>query len=152
MAKKWVRELYETVPDCVARVVSSITDIDRMYELYRHTDKTLFMVLSKESARNGYLRKPAVTLNERRNGFVCPVCGAVQQMTVSRDGFSYAVPADSLYFKEENAKNHKKDLAGKTLWYYHTDGNGKTVRKERREINGRRNSAETVLLGERLGR
>lgn len=49
-------------------------------------------------------------------------------------------------------KDAKKDLAGKTLWYYHTDGNGKTVRKERREINGRRNSAETVLLGERLGR
>ena len=60
VAKKWVRELYETVPECVARTVSSITDVDRMYELYRHTDKPLFMVLSKESARNGYLRKPAV--------------------------------------------------------------------------------------------
>lgn len=116
VVKKWVRELYETVPDCVARVVSSITDIDRMYELYRHTDKTLFMVLSKESARNGYLRKPAVTLNERRNGFVCPVCGALQQMTVSRDGFSYAVPADSLYFKEENAKNHKCGECKTVLW------------------------------------
>ena len=46
VAKKWVRELYETVPDCIARAVSSITDIDRMYELYRTTAKPVFMVLS----------------------------------------------------------------------------------------------------------
>ncbi len=116
VAKKWVRELYETVPDCVARTVSSITDIDRMYELYRHTDKSIFMVLSKESARNGYLRKPAVTWNERRKAFVCPICGAVQEMTVTNDGISYTLPVDSLYFREENAKNHKCSECGAVLW------------------------------------
>lgn len=116
VAKKWVRELYETVPDCIAGTVSSITDIDRMYELYRHTDKPLFMVLSKESARNGYLRKPAVIWNDRRKAFICPVCGAVQEMTVTNDGISYTVPADNCYFREENAKNHKCQKCGTVLW------------------------------------
>ncbi len=116
VAKKWVRELYETVPDCVAQTVSSITDIDRMYELYRHTDKPLFLVLSKESARNGYLRKPAVIRSKRKNAFICPVCGAVQEMTVTNDGISYTVPADSCYFREENAKNHKCPKCGTVLW------------------------------------
>ena len=67
VAKKWVRELYETVPNCIARVVSSITDVDRMYELYKTSDKSVFMVLSKESARSGYLRKPKMTVSP---GFV----------------------------------------------------------------------------------
>ena len=70
VAKKWVRELYETVPNCIARVVSSITDVDRMYELYKTSDKPVFMVLSKESARSGYLRKPTVMWNKRRKGFI----------------------------------------------------------------------------------
>ena len=95
--KKWVRELYETVPNCIARVVSSITDIDRMYELYKTSDKPVFMVLSKESARSGYLRKPTVMWNKRRKGFICPVCGAVQEMTVTTDSTSYTVPADSIF-------------------------------------------------------
>lgn len=116
VAEKWVRELYETVPDCVAKTVSGITDIDRMYELYRRTDKPLFMVLSKESARNGYLRKPAVIRNERKKAFVCPDCGAVQKMTVNIDGISVKEPADSFFYREENSKNHKCNDCGTVLW------------------------------------
>ena len=116
VAKKWVRELYETVPDCIASVVSSITDVDRMYELYRTTDKPVFMVLSKESARSGYLRKPTVMWNKRRKGFICPVCGAVQEMTVTNDGISYTVPADSIFFHDENNKNHKCQSCKTVLW------------------------------------
>ena len=116
VAKKWVRELYETVPNCIARVVSSITDVDRMYELYKTLDKPVFMVLSKESARSGYLRKPTVMWNKRRKGFICPVCGAVQEMTVTTDGISYTVPADSLFFREENNKNHKCQSCKTVLW------------------------------------
>ena len=74
------------------------------------------MVLSKESARNGYLRKPAVMWNKRRNGFVCPVCGAVQEITESADGIQYNVPADSFYFREENSNNHKCQSCKTVLW------------------------------------
>ncbi len=116
VAKKWVRELYETLPNCIARVVSSITDVDRMYELYKTSDKPVFMVLSKESARSGYLRKPTVMWNKRRKGFICPVCGAVQEMTVTTDGISYTVPADSIFFREENSKNHKCQTCKTDLW------------------------------------
>ena len=116
VAKKWVRELYETVPNCIARVVSSITDVDRMYELYKTSDKPVFMVLSKKSARSGYLRKPTVMWNKRRKGFICPVCGPVQEMTVTTDGISYTVPADSIFFHEENNKNHKCQSCKTVLW------------------------------------
>ncbi len=118
VAEKWVRELYETVPNCIARVVSSITDVDRMYELYKTSDKPVFMVLSKESARGGYLRKPTVMWNKRRKGFICPVCGAVQEMTVTTDGISYTVPADSIFFHEENNKNHKCQSYGEIIVGY----------------------------------
>lgn len=113
-----MRELYETVPNCIARVVSSITDVDRMYELYKTSDKPVFMVLSKESARGGYLRKPTVMWNKRRKGFICPVCGAVQEMTVTTDGISYTVPADSIFFHEENNKNHKCQSYGEIIVGY----------------------------------
>ena len=116
VAKKWVRELYETVPDCVAQTVSSISDVDRMYVIYKHTDKTVYLVLSKESARNGYLRKPAVIRSKRKNAFVCPVCGEVQKMTVNIDGISVKEPADSFFYREENSKNHKCNNCGTVLW------------------------------------
>ena len=116
VAKKWVRELYETVPDCVAQTVSSISDVDRMYGIYKHTDKTVYLVLSKESARNGYLRKPAVIWSKRKNAFVCPICGEVQKMTVNIDGISVKEPADSFFYREENSKNHKCNNCGTVLW------------------------------------
>ena len=116
IAKKWVRELYETVPGCIARTVSDIKDIDRMYRIYKQSGKTVFLVVSKETARNGYLKKPAVIFNKHKNAFVCPDCGAVQKMTVTSDGISVTEPADSLFYREENAKNHKCRECGTVLW------------------------------------
>ncbi|MGN0493744.1 MAG: hypothetical protein ACI4F7_08865, partial [Acutalibacteraceae bacterium] len=78
--------------------------------------KTVYLVLSKESARNGYLRKPAVIWSKRKNAFVCPICGEVQKMTVNIDGISVKEPADSFFYREENSKNHKCNNCGTVLW------------------------------------
>ena len=111
---KWVRELHETVPGCFAQYVNSIRDIDRLYRLYQRENKTVFCILSKETARNGYMRRPAVTWNRRKRGFVCPDCGRVQEM---RDPDTSAwVKADALFFQQENSRNHRCRFCGASLW------------------------------------
>ena len=111
---KWVRELHETVPDCFAQFVNSIWDIDRLYRLYQRENKTVFCILSKETARNGYMRRPAVTWNRRKRGFICPDCGRVQEM---RDPDTSAwVKADALFFQQENSRNHRCRFCGASLW------------------------------------
>ena len=99
VAQKWVRELYETVPDCIAQVVSSISDVDRCFEQYKTSDKTVFMVVSKESARNGYLKRPNAIWSKSKKAFICPDCGAVQYMTINDGGGSVVVKADSLFYR-----------------------------------------------------
>lgn len=111
---KWVRELHETVPGCFAQYVNSIRDIDRLYRLYQRENKTVFCILSKETARNGYMRRPAVTWNRRKRGFICPDCGRVQEM---RDPDTSAwVKADALFFQQENSRNHRCRFCGASLW------------------------------------
>ena len=69
VTRKWVREIGETLPDTYGMVVRSITDLNRLYQLYEQGDKSVFAVFSKEKARDGYMRYPAVTWNRRRKGF-----------------------------------------------------------------------------------
>ena len=111
---KWVRELHETVPGCFAQHVNSIRDIDRLYRLYQRENKTVFCILSKETARNGYMRRPAVTWNRRKRGFICPDCGKVQEMR--EPDTSAWVKADALFFQQENSRNHRCRFCGASLW------------------------------------
>ena len=111
---KWVRELHETVPDCLAQYVTSIQDIDLLYNRYQGENKTVFCILSKETARNGYMRQPAVTWNRRMGGFICPDCGRVQEMR-DPDTSSW-IKADALFFQQENSHNHRCRFCGASLW------------------------------------
>ena len=56
VTRKWVREIGETLPNTYGMVVRSITDLDRLYQLYEQGDKSVFAVFSKEKARDGYMR------------------------------------------------------------------------------------------------
>lgn len=118
VSKKWVREIEETVPNSYAHVVESLSDIDKAYQIYQAENKNVFCVISKERARNGAMRYPAVTWNPIKKGFVCPVCGSIQMMDVFDDdtGSRYKVPADSLHFQKENSKNHKCENCGSVNW------------------------------------
>ncbi len=104
---KWVRELHETIPNCFAKHIQTMTDVDNLYEYYKTHSKTVYCILSKETARNGYMRKPSVRWNPVRKGFECPHCGYIQEMTVFDGDTSYLVNADSTFFLNENSKNHK---------------------------------------------
>ena len=116
VTRKWVREIGETLPDTYAMVVHSITDLDRLYALYEQGDKSVYAVFSKERARDGYMRYPAVRWNERRRAFLCPDCDAVIEMEISEDGAHYTVPADQFFFQKEHRKNHVCPQCGSPLW------------------------------------
>lgn len=116
VTRKWAREIGETLPDTYAMVVHSITELDRLYALYEQGDKSVYAVFSKERARDGYMRYPAVRWNERRRAFLCPDCGAVIEMDISEDGTHYTVPADQFFFQKEHKKNHVCPKCGTPLW------------------------------------
>lgn len=116
VTRKWVREIGETLPDTYAMIVHSITDLDRLYALYEQGDKSVYAVFSKERARDGYMRYPAVRWNERRRAFLCPDCDAAIEMKISEDGTHYTVPADQFFFQKEHKKNHICPKCGTPLW------------------------------------
>ena len=106
-----------------------MADVDNLYAYYQSHTKTIYCILSKETARNGYMRKPSVRWNPVRKGFECPHCGYIQEMTVFDGEDSYLVNADANFFLNENNRNHKcqnkqcrqplwgiKDLKGKAGW------------------------------------
>ncbi len=116
VTKKWVREIGETLPDTYAMVVRNITDLNRLYAMYEQGDKSVYAVFSKERARDGYMRSPAVRWNRRRHAFLCPDCDAVIEMDISENGISYTVPADQFFFRKENRVNHVCSHCGTPLW------------------------------------
>lgn len=116
ITEKWVRELYETVPNCVAKAASSLSDLDKLHNIYRSEDKHVFCVLSKEKAKNGPMRYPAVSWNPVKKAFCCPDCGAELTMPVF-DGETRALEtADSFFFQVERTNNHKCPECGGSLW------------------------------------
>lgn len=40
-------------------VVGSNTELDRLYALFEKGDKSIYAIISKEKARDGYMKQPA---------------------------------------------------------------------------------------------
>ena len=116
ITKKWVREIGETLPNTYAMVVKSITELERLYGMYQAGDKSVYAIFSKEKARDGYMRYPAVTWNDRKRAFLCPDCGKPIQMEYSDDGSRYLVNADLQFFLREHKKNRVCRECGSMLW------------------------------------
>lgn len=116
ITQKWVREISETLPNTRAVVVRSIGELDRLYKLYELGSQNFYAVFSKERARDGYMRYPAVVWNRRKKGFLCPDCMEPVQMELSDDGIKYLVNADQFFFQIEHKKNHTCPRCGAPLW------------------------------------
>lgn len=118
VTKKWVREIGETLPNTYAMVVKSITELRQLYELYEQGEASVYAVISKERARDGYMRYPAVIWNERQKAFLCPHCMKPIQMEISGDGVRYTVNVDQFFFQAENKRNHvcPNPECGEVLW------------------------------------
>lgn len=113
---KWVREISETLPDTYGMVVRTIADVDRLFGLYLQGEKSVYAVFSKERARDGYMRYPAVLWSRRKRGFVCPDCLSLIEVELSDDGTKYLVPSDQFFFQREHKANHKCPHCGTPLW------------------------------------
>ena len=94
VTKKWVREIAETLPNTKAQVVYSLSDIDRAYDEYKNGKETMYIVLSKERARDGYMRKPVAVYSRVEKCYICPYCGKPIMMEINDDGTLYKVHAD----------------------------------------------------------
>ena len=116
ITKKWVRELHQTIPNCFAMHVSTMAEVDMLYDIYKNGNKTVYCILSKETARNGYMKKPAVIWDKKRKGFICPHCGNLQEMKITEDNESYYVPADAAHYLNEHGENHKCKFCNEPLW------------------------------------
>ena len=115
VAKKWVRELGETLPDTAGVIVRSITELDSLYAQYQQGDKSIYAVISKEKARDGYMRRPAVLFDARKGAFRCPGCGSVIELPSSDDTYDW-VTAKPEAFRMENRRNHQCMNCESPLW------------------------------------
>ena len=116
MTKKWVREIEESLPNTFATVITSITELRTAYAAYERDNKTCYIIMSKEKARDGYMKRPAAMWNKRRKAFICSDCYGTIEMELIDCGSKYKVTADALFFKRENKQNHKCSNCGTVLW------------------------------------
>ena len=116
VAKKWAREISETLPDTAGVVVRSNTELDHLYALFEKGDKSLYAIISKEKARDGFMKRPAVIWNRRKEAYLCPDCLQTIETSFTEDGVQYWGKVNQFFFRTENSKNHKCPNCGTTLW------------------------------------
>ena len=119
---KWVRELGETLPNSYGVVVHSIAEFDKLYGLYEKGNKSVYAILSKEKARDGYMKRPAVTWSKRQKAFICPQCERPIEVPAIDGCVHYMEKVDQLFFRKETSKNHKCARCGEPLWTAVTPG------------------------------
>ena len=112
VANKWVRELAETLPETAGVIVRSPTELDKLYALYERGDKSIYAVISKEKARDGYMKRPAAIWSKRDRAFLCPTCH--RPIEILTDGYYHK--ATQFFFRTETRKNHKCDRCNAPLW------------------------------------
>jgi hypothetical protein len=116
ITRKWVREIEETLPNTFAGVVRNPEELDRFYAAYERDNKTAYAVINKEMARDGYMRRPAVYWNDRRRALLCPNCGKILTMELTRDGSKYRVNAYPSFFLRETSENRFCEHCKSPLW------------------------------------
>lgn len=116
VTKKWVREIEESIPNTKAAVVHNLSEIDKIFEEYELGNKSMYIILSKERARDGYMKQPAAIYSRSKKAYLCPWCGEIIEMDLVEDGTHYTVRADQFFFKRETTQNHKCKSCGNVLW------------------------------------
>ena len=116
VANKWAREISETLPDTAGVVVCSNTELDRLYDLYEKGDKSIYAIITKEKARDGFMKQPAVLWNRRQEAYLCPDCMRPIEAPFTEDGIRYTGKVNQSFFRTESSRNHKCGSCGSPLW------------------------------------
>ncbi len=104
------------MPNTFGAHVKSITELNKVYAAYEKGRKSCYVIITKEKARDGYMKCPSLKWSKKQKAFLCPHCGAVIMMDIIDDGLSYKVEADQFFFQKENSRNHKCEACGEVLW------------------------------------
>ena len=116
VANKWSREIGETLPDTAGVVVRGNTELDRLHDLYEKGDRSIYAIITKEKARDGFMKRPAVLWNRRQGAYLCPDCLKPVEAPFTEDGVRYTGKVNQFFFRTESGKNHKCGNCGSPLW------------------------------------
>lgn len=116
ITEKWVREIEETLPNTFAGIITDSCELDKFHAAYERDNKTAFAIISKEMARDGYMKRPSVIWSKRKKAFLCPDCNEIIMMELTEDGSKYRVKADQFFFIRETDQNHKCEECKTPLW------------------------------------
>ena len=93
------------LPNTKSTVVHNITELNAIYKDYdQKTIVTVYAILSKERARDGYMKRPAVSYSIHKRGIYmsrlrqCSRNGRYRTI----DGTKYIVNANQFFFMKEN--------------------------------------------------
>jgi hypothetical protein len=87
-----------------------------MQRIHEKSGRSVWCVISKEKARDGYMKEPAVIWSNVKSAFICPDCDAIQEMPYFEDGEKHMVNADHFFYKRETSLNHKCGNCGTVVW------------------------------------
>lgn len=116
MTRKWVREIHETIPRAAAATITSIRELKKFYAAFEKGKGPAFAIISKEQARDGYMRYPAVQYSPRDRFYHCPHCFVPVEIPLSKKEKDYLIPASASDFVTENEKNRRCRICGNSLW------------------------------------
>ena len=64
---------------------------------YTKNNSTVYVILSKERARDGYMKRTAVRYSRGKGAYICPDCGAVIMEELNDDGTKYKVKVNQFF-------------------------------------------------------
>jgi len=114
---KWKREIEETVPKAAVYFIDSYLDVFRVRDvLSTEADHPRYFIISKDTAKLSYFKRRAVRWSNRRQGWVCPDCGAIQMVEKGSKNEKESYPLSYEEFEQETAKTSKCCVCGTKLW------------------------------------
>lgn len=152
LVEKWVSEINRISPLTEAMVVESFEHFKSIEPLIndKKRRKHLFLVMSKDSAKSTYEKRPAVTWSSSREAYKCPSCGGTLQkkeiIGSGRDRVEQWVNLSKIdFFKEysfnqtcenevskwdEKEKTYVEVPCGESLWtpFIKEEGGGRWIR------------------------
>ena len=126
LVNKWQREITKYVPNAEAYIIKNVNDIIKLNSKIRdrHKKKSLFMIMSKESAKLDNEYRPNAIYSISKKAFICPHCGKILK-TKEKVSDRYYIPTklDDIDMCKQSSQNEECHDCGTKLWVTVSDNN-----------------------------
>lgn len=126
LVNKWQREITKYVPNAEAYIIKNINDIIKLNSKIRnrHKKKSLFMIMSKESAKLDNEYRPNAIYSISKKAFICPHCGKTLR-TKDKVSDRYYMPTilNDIDMCKQSSQNEECHNCGTKLWVTVSDNN-----------------------------